>query len=124
MAAVGHVHGDQQGRSGDQDELESPEADVGDGEEVVVADAVAARLLGIAGEAGLFVAPNALSCNHQDQDAKNEQDREPDAADASGVSVHTWDSIVAATNKCVDNEEKLDFVHSTFHFSSFSISPH
>uniref|UniRef100_A0A3P8SCR2 Uncharacterized protein n=1 Tax=Amphiprion percula TaxID=161767 RepID=A0A3P8SCR2_AMPPE len=93
MAAVGHVHGDQQGRSGDQDELERPEADVGDGEEVVVADAVAARLLGIAGEARLLVAPNTLSSNHQDQDAENEQDREPDAADASGVNVYEMISI-------------------------------
>ena len=64
---------------------------MGDGEEVVVTDAVAAGLLRVAGEAGLLVSPHALGCNHQDQDAENEQDREPDATDTSGVSVHTAD---------------------------------
>uniref|UniRef100_A0A671WX07 Uncharacterized protein n=1 Tax=Sparus aurata TaxID=8175 RepID=A0A671WX07_SPAAU len=88
------VHGHQQGRSGDQDELERPEADVGDGEEVVIADAVAARLLGVAGEARLLVAPHALCCNHQNQDAENEKDREPNATDACGVSVHTADDSI------------------------------
>uniref|UniRef100_A0A3Q2DPG1 Uncharacterized protein n=1 Tax=Cyprinodon variegatus TaxID=28743 RepID=A0A3Q2DPG1_CYPVA len=82
------MHGHQQGRSGDKDELEGPEADVGDGEEVVIANTVATRLLGVASEARLLVSPNGLSCNHQDQDAEDEQDREPDAADASGVSVN------------------------------------
>uniref|UniRef100_A0A3Q2Q7D2 Uncharacterized protein n=1 Tax=Fundulus heteroclitus TaxID=8078 RepID=A0A3Q2Q7D2_FUNHE len=82
------MHGHQQGRSGDKDELESPEPDVRDGEEVVIADTVAARLLGVASEARLLVPPHGLSCNHQDQDAKDEQDREPDAADASRVSVN------------------------------------
>lgn len=91
MSAVGHVHGHEQGGSGDQDELEGPQADVRDGEEVVIADAVAAGLLGVAGEAGLLITPHTLCCNHQDQDAENEQDREPDAADACRVSVHTAD---------------------------------
>uniref|UniRef100_A0A3B5QD25 Uncharacterized protein n=1 Tax=Xiphophorus maculatus TaxID=8083 RepID=A0A3B5QD25_XIPMA len=82
------VHGHQQGRGGNQNELEGPQADVGDGEEVVIADTVAARLLGVASEAGLLVPPHGLSRNHQDQDAEDEQDREPDAADPSGVSVN------------------------------------
>lgn len=94
MAPVGHMHGDQQGGSGDQDELERPEADVGDGEKVVIADTVATRLLGVAGEAGLLVPPHALRGNHQNQDAENEQDREPDATDAGGVSVHTTDDSI------------------------------
>lgn len=88
------MHGYEQGGSGDQDELERPEADVGDGEEVVVADTVAARLLGVAGEARFLVAPHALCCNHQNQDTENEQDGEPDATDACGVSVHTADDSI------------------------------
>uniref|UniRef100_A0A673A5F2 Uncharacterized protein n=1 Tax=Sphaeramia orbicularis TaxID=375764 RepID=A0A673A5F2_9TELE len=85
------MHGHQQSGSGDQDELQRPQADVGDGEEVVVANTVAAGLLGVAGEAGFLVTPHALCCDHQDQDPKNEEDREPDTTDASGVSVHAAD---------------------------------
>lgn len=88
------MHGNQQGRSGDQDELERPETDVGDGEEVIVADTVASRLLGVAGKAGLLITPHALRCDHQNQDAENEQDREPNATDACGVSVHTTDDSI------------------------------
>lgn len=94
VAAVGHMHGHQQGRSGDQDELKRPQADVRDGEEVVIADTVAARLLCVAGEAGLLVAPHTLCCDHQHQDAEDEEDREPDATDACGVSVHTADDSI------------------------------
>lgn len=89
MTPMGNVHGYQQGRSGDQDELECPESNVGDGEEVVVADTVATRLLRVAGEARLLVAPHALGCNHEDQDAENEEHGEPDSTDAGGVAVHT-----------------------------------
>lgn len=88
------MHGHQQGRGGHQDELERPKADVGDGEKVVIADAVAARLLGVAGEARLLVSPHALGGDHQNEDAENEQDREPDAADASGVSVYAADDSI------------------------------
>lgn len=94
VAAVGYVHGHQQSRGGHQDELQRPQADVGDGEEVVIADAVAAGLLSVAGEARLLVPPNALGSDHQHQDAENKEDREPDATDASGVSVYTADDSI------------------------------
>uniref|UniRef100_A0A7N6AP62 Uncharacterized protein n=1 Tax=Anabas testudineus TaxID=64144 RepID=A0A7N6AP62_ANATE len=88
------MHGYQQSRSGDQDELERPQTDVGDGKKVVIADTVAARLLGVAREAGFLITPHALGCNHQDQDAENEQDRKPDASNACGVSVHATDDSI------------------------------
>uniref|UniRef100_A0A8C3V6A1 Uncharacterized protein n=1 Tax=Catharus ustulatus TaxID=91951 RepID=A0A8C3V6A1_CATUS len=71
-------HSDPKGWCGDKDELQGPQTDVGDGEEVVIADAVAARLLGVAGEGGFLIPPDAL----------DEDDREPDAPDGSGVAVH------------------------------------
>uniref|UniRef100_A0A8B9F2U9 Uncharacterized protein n=1 Tax=Amazona collaria TaxID=241587 RepID=A0A8B9F2U9_9PSIT len=88
MLLVGHVHGHEKGWRGDQDELQSPQTDMGDREEVVVADAVAARLLGVAGEGGLLVPPHALCCHHQHHYPEDEDDGEPDAPDGRGVAVH------------------------------------
>uniref|UniRef100_A0A8C9NXE3 Uncharacterized protein n=1 Tax=Serinus canaria TaxID=9135 RepID=A0A8C9NXE3_SERCA len=74
------------GWRGDKDELQGPQTDVGDGEEVVIADAVAARLLGVAGEGGFLIPPDAL----------DEDDGEPDAPDGSGVAVHPTQHRVQA----------------------------
>ena len=43
---VGHVHSNQERWCGDKDELKTPEANVGDGKELIVTDVLTARLRG------------------------------------------------------------------------------
>uniref|UniRef100_A0A8D2NQP1 Uncharacterized protein n=1 Tax=Zosterops lateralis melanops TaxID=1220523 RepID=A0A8D2NQP1_ZOSLA len=81
------VHDDQEGRTSDKDELQGPEADVGDGEEVVIAHIGAARLPRVAVKVLLLVAPDPLSCHHVDQHTEDEDHGEPDAAEGCGVLV-------------------------------------
>uniref|UniRef100_A0A8C5AV91 Uncharacterized protein n=1 Tax=Gadus morhua TaxID=8049 RepID=A0A8C5AV91_GADMO len=71
-----------------------PEAGVGDGEELVVADVVAAGLPRVAVEILLVVAPHLLSShNHEPED---EHHGEPYAAEDGGVLV---DSVQEALEK-------------------------
>lgn len=44
MVAVGHIHGDQEGWCGHKDQLETPEADMGHWEELIITDVFTARL--------------------------------------------------------------------------------
>ena len=85
------MHGHQQRRGADHDELKRPQSDVRDRKELVVADAVAARLLGVADERGLLISPNALCSNHKHQDTEDEDDREPNAPNARRVPVYAAD---------------------------------
>uniref|UniRef100_A0A8C9SPM7 Uncharacterized protein n=1 Tax=Scleropages formosus TaxID=113540 RepID=A0A8C9SPM7_SCLFO len=64
-----------------------PEAHVGDGEEVVVADVVAAWLCRVAVEVLLLVAPHLLGRHHEHHEAEEEDDGEPHAAECRGVFV-------------------------------------
>uniref|UniRef100_A0A8C3NG78 Uncharacterized protein n=1 Tax=Geospiza parvula TaxID=87175 RepID=A0A8C3NG78_GEOPR len=81
------VHDDQEGRTSDKDELQGPEADVGDGEEVVIAHVGAAWLPRVAVKVLLLVAPDLLSRHHIDQHTEDKDHGEPDAAEGCGVLV-------------------------------------
>uniref|UniRef100_A0A8C3UA37 Uncharacterized protein n=1 Tax=Catharus ustulatus TaxID=91951 RepID=A0A8C3UA37_CATUS len=83
------VHDDQEGRARHQDELQGPEADVGDGEEVVEADVGAARLQRVAIEVLVVIAPDALGRHQVNQQAEDEDEGEPDTAEGCGVLVDT-----------------------------------
>lgn len=82
------MHGYQQGRGGDKDELQAPQADVWHGKEVIIADIFTAGLLSVACEVWLFVPPDALSGQNQYGDAEDEKDGEPDLPETGGVFVY------------------------------------
>uniref|UniRef100_A0A8C0NN25 Uncharacterized protein n=2 Tax=Canis lupus familiaris TaxID=9615 RepID=A0A8C0NN25_CANLF len=73
------------GGRADEEELQHPVADVGDGEGLVIADVGAARLGRVALEIGLLVAPHRLASQAQDEDAEDEKHRQPDLAHDSRV---------------------------------------
>lgn len=91
---VCHVHHHQKRGAGDEDELQGPQPDVRDGEEVVKADIVAPRLSRVATEVFLFVAPNLLRCHHKHHDPKEENNRKPDSAKGCGKSVHSTEETL------------------------------
>lgn len=70
---------------GDEDDLQDPEAEVGDGEGAVIAGILAARLLRVTGEARQLITPDPLCGCPQHQDAEDEEDGEPDLPHHCGV---------------------------------------
>lgn len=54
---------------------------------MVIADVFASGLLRVAGEVRLLVAPDALSSQNQDGDAKDEQDGKPYLSQTGGMFV-------------------------------------
>uniref|UniRef100_A0A8C3EJV5 Uncharacterized protein n=1 Tax=Corvus moneduloides TaxID=1196302 RepID=A0A8C3EJV5_CORMO len=88
------MHEDQEGRTRHQDELQGPEADVGDGEEVVEADVGAARLPRVAIKVLVVIAPDPLGRHQVDQQAEDEDEGEPDAAKGCGVLVDASEELL------------------------------
>uniref|UniRef100_A0A8C6F6Q7 Uncharacterized protein n=1 Tax=Monodon monoceros TaxID=40151 RepID=A0A8C6F6Q7_MONMO len=88
------VHGHEESWGGNQDELQRPQTHMGNGEKVVVADAVAARLEGVTDEGRLLVTPHALGSHHQHHDSEDKDDREPHSANGSRMPVHTTEQGV------------------------------
>uniref|UniRef100_A0A3B3SVV3 Uncharacterized protein n=1 Tax=Paramormyrops kingsleyae TaxID=1676925 RepID=A0A3B3SVV3_9TELE len=77
----------QERRSGDEDDLQHPEADMRDGEGLVVTDVLTAGLLGVALEGRLLVPPGTLHRGAQHQDAEDEEHRQPDLPPGCGVGL-------------------------------------
>lgn len=74
---VQHMAQVDEGGCGDKDDLQHPEADVGDGEGLIIADVLATGLLRVTSKVRLLITPNLFSCCAQHQDAEDEQDGQP-----------------------------------------------
>lgn len=88
---VPHHH---QRRTGDKDELQGPQADVGDGEDVVVAHVVAPRLGRVADKVLALITPHSLGSHHKHHHPEDEDHGEPNAAEHSGV-------LIDSTKECL-----------------------
>lgn len=82
---MAHHH---QRRAGDEDELQGPQTDVRDGEDVVVAHVDAARLGRVADKVLALIAPHSLGRHHENHHPEDEDHGEPDTAEHSGVLVN------------------------------------
>ncbi|EGV94748.1 hypothetical protein I79_004481 [Cricetulus griseus] len=94
MHRVPHIH---QRWSGDEDDLQNPEADVRDGKGLIVADILATWLLGVAYEIRLLITPHKLGRGAKDEDAENEKDCEPNSANDGGVLIHLLQDVSQET---------------------------
>ncbi|KAJ0012295.1 hypothetical protein NQD34_013270, partial [Periophthalmus magnuspinnatus] len=81
---VSHVH---DGWRRDHNNLENPEADVGEGGKGVIANVVTARLFGVAGEFGLFIGIYRLATHCSQDYTKDYQHGKPDLPHKGGVVV-------------------------------------
>uniref|UniRef100_A0A8C3Y2W2 Uncharacterized protein n=1 Tax=Catharus ustulatus TaxID=91951 RepID=A0A8C3Y2W2_CATUS len=83
------MHGHQQCRCGDKNQLQGPESDVRDGEKVIIANISAPRLKRVADKVILFISPDSLRSHNQDHDTEDEEDCEPYLPDTGGVFIYT-----------------------------------
>uniref|UniRef100_A0A8C7YTU6 Uncharacterized protein n=1 Tax=Oryzias sinensis TaxID=183150 RepID=A0A8C7YTU6_9TELE len=85
------IHGNQKRWRGDKDELKTPQANVGHGKELIVANVFTAGLerkeRKIKQTLLLDSRTYGLCGNHQHHDPKKEQHREPDFTQRSGVTI-------------------------------------
>lgn len=86
--SVCHVHDHHEGGACDEDELQSPQPYVGDGEVVVVADIGTARLLCVAVKVLLLIAPYSLCCHHIHHHPEYKHHGQPYPTERCGVLVH------------------------------------
>lgn len=89
LLPVSHVQYYHEGGTSDEDELKGPEANVGDGEEEIVADVGATWLAGVAVKMSLVVTPDPLSSHHEDHHSEDEDHGQPNASKSCGVFVHS-----------------------------------
>lgn len=75
--------------AGDEDELQGPQANVGDGEDAVVAHVVAAWLSRVADEVLALITPHPLGRHHEHHHPEDKDHGQPDPSKDSGVFVDT-----------------------------------
>lgn len=81
------VHEENEGRRGDEDYVEHPEAILGDGEGIIVTYLLAARLQGVTGKLPLLVFEQVAGDSAQDEDAEDQHEQQPEAAKHRGVGL-------------------------------------
>ncbi|CAG5890162.1 unnamed protein product [Menidia menidia] len=94
--------------AGDEDELQGPQADVGDGEDVVVAHVGAAWLLGVADKVFVLISPHPLSRHHKHHHPEDENHGEPHSAENGGVLVDPTEECLQSTpvhDGCLKRED-------------------
>lgn len=89
-----HMSDDHERGAGDEDELQCPQADVGDGEDVIVADVGATRLSCVADKILALVAPHSLSCHHENHHSEHKHHGQPDPPERCGVFIHSTEEAL------------------------------
>lgn len=100
--SIGHMHHHQERGAGDKNELQSPQADMGNREEMVKADIVAARLCCVACKVLLLISPHLLGCHNKDHHPKEKDDGQPHTPESCGILV---DSTEKALEECPVHDE-------------------